>query len=99
MIESVSEEFDEMFTIKDLRSTAELVRYLATKNFIESPNLMVRRFSGRVANCRDFDMALRRIAAGFIEAENSFKKLRGYAELQTLINGLWPNAQPFTKAT
>jgi hypothetical protein len=37
-------------------------------------------------------------AAGFLEAEKSFKKLRGHADLKTLINGLRPAAQPLKKA-
>jgi hypothetical protein len=43
-------------------------------------------------------MALRWTAAGFIEAEKSFKKLRGYADLKILINSLRPAAQQIRKA-
>jgi len=42
---------------------------------------VVRRVSGRVTNYKDAQMALRWTAAGFIEAEKSFKKLCGYADL------------------
>ena len=95
---SVLEGLDEMFTITELGITGELARCLATTNVIESPNSVVRRVSGRVTNYKDADMALRWTAAGFIEAEKSFKKLRGYADLKTLINSLRPAAQPTRKA-
>ena len=95
---SVLEGLDEMFTITDLGITGELARCLDTTNVIESPNSVVRRVSGRVTNYKDVEMALRWTAAGFLEAEKSFKKLRGYADLKTLIDGLRPNAQQLKKA-
>jgi putative transposase len=95
---SVLEGIDEMFTITELGITGELARCLATTNVIESPNSVVRRVSGRVTNYKDAEMALRWTAAGFIEAEKSFKKLRGYADLKILINSLRPKSQPLKKA-
>ena len=55
-------------------------------------------FSGRVMNYKDAEMALRWTAAGFLEAEKSFKKLRGHADLKTLIKGLHPNSALLKKA-
>jgi len=95
---SVLEGLDEMFTITELGITGELARCLATTNVIESPNSVVRRVSGRVTNYKDAEMALRWTAAGFLEAEKSFKKLRGHADLKTLINGLRPAVQQLKKA-
>ncbi len=95
---SVLEGLDEMFTITELGITGELARCLATTNVIESPNSVVRRVSGRVTNYKDAEMALRWTAAGFLEAEKSFKRLRGHADLKTLIDGLRPNAQQLKKA-
>ena len=95
---SVLEGLDEMFTITELGITGELARCLATTNVIESPNSAVRRVSGRVTNYKDAEMALRWTAAGFLEAEKSFKKLRGHAQLQTLIDGLRPHSQQLKKA-
>ena len=94
---SVLEGLDEMFTITELGITGELARCLGTTNVIESPNSAVRRVSGRVTNYKDAEMALRWTAVGFLEAEKSFKKLRGHADLKTLINGLRPNAHPLKK--
>lgn len=95
---SILEGMDEMFTITELGITGELARCLATTNVIESPNSVVRRVSGRVTNYKDAEMALRWTAAGFIEAEKSFKKLRGHADLKILINGLRPNSPSLKKA-
>jgi len=95
---SVLEGMDEMFTITELGLTGELARCLATTNVIESPNSVVRGVSGRVTNYKDAEMALRWTAAGFIEAEKSFKKLRGYADLKILINSLRPATQQLKKA-
>ena len=89
---------DEMFTITALGITGELARCLATTNVIESPNSVVRRVSRRVTNYKSADMALRWTAAGFLEAEKSFRKLRGFAQLKSLISGLRPPAQPVKKA-
>ena len=85
---SVIEGLDEMFTINDLGISGELARCLATTNVIESPNSVVRRVSGRVTNYKDAQMALRWTAAGFLEAEKAFRKLRGFAQINTLISAL-----------
>lgn len=95
---SVLEGLDEMFTITELGLTGELARCLATTNVIESPNSVVRRVSGRVTNYKDAEMALRWTAAGFLEAEKSFRKLRGHADLKILINSLRPANQQIKKA-
>ena len=96
---STLEGIDEMFTITELGITGELARCLATTNVIESPNSVVRRVSGRVTNYKDAEMALRWTAAGFLEAEKSFRKLRGHDQLKSLINSLRPNSQSVMKAT
>ncbi len=59
---------------------------------------MVRRVSGRVTYYKDAEMALRWTAASFLEAEKSFKKLRGHADLKILIKGLRPKTQQLKKA-
>ncbi len=95
---SVLEGLDEMFTITELGITGELARCLASTNVIESPNSVVRRVSGRVTHYKNAEMALRWTAAGFLEAEKSFRKLRGHAQMQTLIDALRPTTQQIKKA-
>ncbi len=53
---------------------------------------LVRRVSGRVTNYKNAEMAVRWTAAGFLEAEKSFRKLRGHADLKTLIDALRPSS-------
>ncbi len=43
-------------------------------------------------------MALRWTAAGFLNADKSFRKLRGFAQLKSLINGLRPQTLSLKKA-
>ena len=95
---SVLEGLDEMFTITDLGVTGELARCLSTTNVIESPNSIVRRVSGRVTNYKDADMAMRWTAAGFLEAERSFRKMRGYQQIKSLIKALRGNDNAIKKA-
>ncbi len=60
------------------------MRCLCTTNLIENPNGIVRRTSRRVTRYRDADMALRWAAAGFLEAQKSFRKIQGVADLWVL---------------
>jgi hypothetical protein len=57
---------------------------LCTTNIIENSNGTVRRTSQRVTNYSDADMALRWTAAGFIEAQKSFRKIQGIKDLWIL---------------
>lgn len=87
---SLLEGLEELFTINRLGVTGELARCLAATNVIESPNSVVRRVSGRVTRYRDVQMALRWVAAGFLEAEKSFRRLRGRERIPALIHALRP---------
>ena len=85
---SLLEGLEELFTVNRLGVTGELARCLATTNIIESPNSVVRRVSARVTSYRDAQMALRWVAAGFLEAEKAFRKLRGHKHIPALIQAL-----------
>ena len=87
---SLLEGLEELFTINRLGVTGELARCLATTNIIESPNSVVRRVSGRVTRYRDAQMAMRWVAAGFLEAEKAFRRLRGHERIPALIDALRP---------
>ncbi len=87
---SLLEGLEELFTINRLGVTGELARCLATTNVIESPNSVVRRVSARVTNYRDADMAMRWAAAGFLEAEKSFRRLRGHQHVAAFIRVMRP---------
>jgi putative transposase len=81
---SLLEGLHETFTINALGLPPTLMRCLCTTNIIENPNGIVRRTSRRVTRYRDADMALRWTAAGFLEAEKSFRKIQGVKELWIL---------------
>jgi len=81
---SLLEGIDEMFTVNRLGLTPALMRCLGTTNIIENPNGIVRTTTQRVKRWRDQDMALRWTAAGFLEAEQSFRKILGFKDLWIL---------------
>ena len=87
---SLLEGLEELFTINLLGVTGELARCLATTNVIESPNSVVRRVSARVTRYRNADMAMRWVAAGFLEAEKAFRRLRGHKQIAALIRVMRP---------
>jgi putative transposase len=95
---SLLEGLEELFTVNRLGVTGELARCLATTNVIESPNSVVRRVSGRVTRYRNADMAMRWVAAGFLEAEKAFRRLRGNQRLPALILAIRPASVPLKKA-
>ncbi len=81
---SLLEGLHETFTVNALGLPPSLMRCLCTTNIIENPNGIVRRTSRRVTRYRDANMALRWTAAGFLEAEKSFRKIQGVKELWIL---------------
>ena len=85
---SLLEGMEESFTVNALGLTPALVRCLATTNIIESPNRCVRDVIGKVSRWRDADMVLRWSAAGFLEAEKSFRRIQGHKELWILSTAL-----------
>ena len=95
---SLLEGLEELFTINRLGVTGELARCLATTNVIESPNSVVRRVNGRVTRYRNADKAMRWVAAGFLEAEKAFRRLRGYKSIPSLILALRPASVQLKKA-
>ena len=95
---SLLEGLEELFTINRLGVTGELARCLATTNVIESPNSAVRRVGRRVTNYRDVKMAMRWAAAGFLEAEKAFRRLRGHQHIAALIRLMRPAPIQLKKA-
>ena len=81
---SLLEGLHETFTVNALGLPPTLMRCLCTTNIIENPNGIVRRTSRRVTRYRDANMALRWSAAGFLEAEKSFRKIQGIKDLWIL---------------
>jgi putative transposase len=81
---SLLEGLPETFTVNAMGLPSSLTRCLCTTNFIENPNGIVRRTSRRVTRYRGADMALRWTAAGFLEAQKSFRRIQGVRDLWIL---------------
>jgi transposase-like protein len=81
---SMLEGLEKVFTVSKLGLLPSLMRCLCTTNIIENPNGIVRTTTNRVKRWRDQDMALRWVAAGFLEAEKSFRRIDGVKDLWVL---------------
>ena len=95
---SLREGLEECFTINRLGLPPSLHRCLATTNIIESPHAGVRERTRRVTRWRDAKMVQRWAAAGFLDAEKSFRKLMGYQDLWMLDAILNPSTKTPAKA-
>ena len=74
-----------MFTIARLGVTGRLRRSLTNTNCIESMISIARTTTGRVKHWRDGTMKKRWIAAGMLEAERSFRRIKGCADMSAFV--------------
>lgn len=81
---SLREGLEETFTINRLELPPTLRRCLATTNVIESPHAGMRQRTGRVKRWQSGAQVLRWLAAGYLETEQSFRRLMGYQHLWVL---------------
>jgi putative transposase len=82
---SLLEGLEEMFTVARLGITGALRRSLTNTNCIESMISTVRVVTGHVKTWRDGDMKKRWIATGMIEAQRSFRRVRGHNQMTELV--------------
>jgi putative transposase len=85
---SLREGLFDMFTVRRLAVGATLSMTLTNTNCIESMISIARRTTGRVTKWKDGTMKKRWIAAGMLEAERSFRRVRGYKEMTKLVDAL-----------
>ena len=85
---SLREGLAEMFTVARLGVSGRLRRTLTNTNCIESMISITRTTTGRVKNWRDGTMKKRWIAAGMLEAERSFRRIKGHADMPALITAV-----------
>lgn len=93
---SLLEGLDEMFTVARLGITGALRRSLTNTNCIESMISTVRTVTGRVKTWRDGDMKKRWIATGMIEAQRSFRRVRGHNQMADLLTAIANTVHPDT---
>ena len=95
---SLREGLEEMFTVARLGVTGRLRRSLTNTNCIESMISITRTTTGRVKHWRDGTMKKRWIAAGMLEAERSFRRLKGHADMPTLVAAIAQSITPAAAA-
>ena len=75
-------------TVLTLKLSPRLRRSLATTNAAESLISRTRLVKRNVKRWRGGQMMLRWVAAGMLEAVKGFRRLKGYADMPTLVNAL-----------
>jgi putative transposase len=93
---SLREGLDEMFTVSRLGIDRRLARTLTTSNPIESMISIARATNRNVTRWRDGQMVLRWTAAGMLNAERSFRRIKGYKQMPQLVAALHRHAHPET---
>ena len=85
---SLLEGLEEMFTVRRLGVSGRLATTLTNTNCIESMISVARTTMGNVKNWKDGSMKKRWVAAGMLEAERNFRRVRGCKEMPTLVAAL-----------
>jgi transposase-like protein len=93
---SLREGLEEMFTVTRLGITGTLARTLITSNPVESMISIARTTNRNVTHWRDGQMVLRWTAAGLLNAQRSFRRVRGYKQMPQLVAALHRHAHPNT---
>jgi transposase-like protein len=82
---SLCKGLDETLTVKGMGLTKSLERTLSTTNPIENLNGGVRDVTRRVKRWRGGSMILRWVAASALDRQKTFRRLRGYRNMPTLV--------------
>ena len=93
---SLREGLEEMFTVARLGIDGQLAKTVVTSNPIESMISIARTTNRNVTRWRDGHMVLRWTAAGMLNAERSFRRIKGYKQMPQLIAALHRHAHPET---
>jgi putative transposase len=91
---SLEEGMEETLTLHRLGLGSLLRRSLSSTNLIESCLSTVRQVTRNVKRWQGGDHIARWAAAGLLEAERKFRKVRGYRELPELARKLNPHSTP-----
>jgi putative transposase len=93
---SIREGLEDMFAVRRLGVSDRLARTLCCTNAIESMFSVARSTTGNVKRWRDGTMVKRWAAAGMLNAERSFRRIKGHNDLPTLVAALANHAQSVT---
>jgi transposase-like protein len=89
---SLREGLEEMFTVSRLGIDGRLAKTLTTSNPVESMISIARTTNRNVTRWRDGHMVLRWTAAGMLNAERSFRRIKGYRQMPQLVAALHRHA-------
>ena len=82
---SLLEGLPEMFTVSRLGIDGRLAATLTTSNPLDSMISIARTTNRNVTRWRDGQMVLRWTAAGMLNAERSFRRIKGYKQMPDLV--------------
>jgi transposase-like protein len=85
---SLREGLDDMFTVRRLGASDRLARSLSCTNAIESMISTVRTVSSGVKRWRDPKMVRRWVGTGMIEAQRSFRRIKGCKDMKPLVDAV-----------
>src|SRR5271166_6343006 len=89
---SLREGLEEMFTVARLGIDGRLAKTLTTSNPVESMISIARATNRNVTRWRDGQMVLRWTAAGMLNAERSFRRIKGHKQMPQLVTALHRHA-------
>jgi transposase-like protein len=95
---SLREGLAEMFTVARLGIDGRLAKTLTSSNPVESMISIARTTNRNVTRWRDGQMMLRWTAAGMLNAQRSFRRIKGYKQMPQLVDALHQHAHPETTA-
>lgn len=82
---SLREGLEEMFTVRRLGAGDRLARSLSCTNSVESMISVVRGLTERVKRWQDARMVRRWVGVGMLEAERSFRRVKGCKDMPALV--------------
>jgi putative transposase len=96
---SLREGLEEMFTVRRLRVCQRLAQTLTSTNPVESMISIARTTTRNVKRWRDGEMVRRWTAAGMLNAQCSFRRVKGCKDMPVLVAALARHVQEVTVTT
>ena len=96
---SLREGLEEMFTVSRLGVSERLARTLTSTNPVESMISIARTTTRNVKRWKDGQMVRRWTAAGMLNAERSFRRVKGCKDMPALVAALARHAEEVTVTT
>jgi transposase-like protein len=85
---SLEEGLEETLTVHRLKVPAQLRRTISNTNVLESANSVCKGVISRISRFQSKETVIRHVAAGFMEAERGFRRIKGYKQISLLRNAL-----------